>query len=99
MRREAVDAYEKQAGVSAQAEATYQRIKATTFVAIREGATATEAENTVKGQTNVRVAQIERDTEAEKLKVCMERIKGIDAERASLHKMADWSMKNPAGQE
>jgi hypothetical protein len=98
-RREAVDAYEAQAEVAAQAESTYQRIKATQFVTIREGSTATEAENTVKGKTNVRVAQIERDVESEKLKVCMERIKGIDAERASLHKLADWSMKNPAGQE
>lgn len=94
-RRKALATYVKQAEATAIAEGSYQETRAKAFMRLKnmDGGNATSAGEMVKGESDVVLAQIERDKEAAILKGRLEEIAGIDAERASLHKLADWSMR------
>jgi hypothetical protein len=43
--------------------------------------------------------EYERDIAEGMVRVCTERIAACDGERASLHRLVEWSMKSPAGME
>ena len=93
-RRQALKNYVEQAEVLAEAAGDYERRKAIAFMRLKNsGSTVTEADATVRGQEEVVMAAIARDKEAALLKGRAEEIAGIDAERASLHRLAEWSMK------
>lgn len=98
-RKRQVQAIINQVKIAARAEGAYQAKKTAAFVRIRGNTTATEAENTVKGQEEVREAMEKRDIERELIRVGYEELRSIDAERATLHRLAEWSMKRPQGEE
>lgn len=94
-RREAVIDYEDAVTAAADAEADYQKKKAVEFLRLRieGGAGVTEAAERVKGRPEVTAALRERDFRQGLLRACLERINGIDGERASLHQIAQMSIR------
>lgn len=93
-RRASVREYEAQIDTAANAESEYQRRKMTKIARLKaEGRSATEAIETAKGDDWVCEAQVNRDIAVDMKKAKLEAIAGIDAERASLHRVAEWSMQ------
>jgi hypothetical protein len=99
-RRDAVDAIVTQIDLAAEAEGVYQKAKVTAWATLKKAnKTATEAAAVLKGQPDVVTAQKDRDIQRDLIKVGYARLDTLDAERATLHRIAEWSMKiNPQGE-
>lgn len=99
-RTSAVDHYERQAKLTAEAEANYQKVKATRYLTIKNtGGTdgravaAAEAGERIKGDDEVAEAMIDRDLKRELLRARREDIAGIDEALSVLRRVAEWSMQ------
>ena len=87
--------YEADMTEAAESEAAYQAAKAKAFIALKntDGVTATEASERVRGEPEVQLAQVRRDEGEERLRLRRLQIDGLDSQRATLHRVAEWSMK------
>ena len=92
-RIDAIKAYENQGHELAKSEAMYQLAKNKAYLRLKSQHGATAAENMVKGEPDVIEHQIKRDIEVVKLRARLEDINGLDGERASLHRLAEWSQQ------
>jgi hypothetical protein len=78
---------------AAQAEADYRRRLAQAFIQTEGTAAAREAEARSKTADDC----YRRDLAAGMVKVCTERLRGLEGERAMLRALIDWSMKIEPG--
>lgn len=92
-RHKAVEELIEQINLAAIAEGNYQRTKAGAFVRLKKDCTATEAEARVKGEDDVAEAGQDRDIQRDLVKAGYARLDTIDAERATLHRLAEWSQR------
>lgn len=94
-RQTAVTAYENQVRKAAEAEANYQREKASQLILLKAkpGVSSTEAVARIKGVEEVAIKMIERDLEQGKIKARLEDIATIDEASFHLRKVADWSQR------
>jgi hypothetical protein len=90
LRRHAEAELRAQVERSATAEADYRRALATAFVTV-EGGTAAERE--ARPRAAVADLSYQRDLQAGLVKACLERIQGLDGERASIHRLVEYSMQ------
>ena len=94
--RAAEDAVSKQIDKAAEAEAEYRRSLARKILELRTGDPprgATEAETLAKGSDIVTAYGQTRDIEHARIKWTFEVLEDRRGDRASLHKIVDWSMK------
>ncbi len=94
--RDAEHALEERIDKSAKAEAEYRRQLARKIIELRTGkppAGATEAEKLAKGTDLVTAYSEIRDVEAAMVKHAFAVLEDRRGDRASLHKIVDWSMK------
>lgn len=97
-RTAAVRNYQEQAQQAADAEATYQQRKAARYVELKNTGgpdsgpvSAAEAGERLRGDDQVREAQIRRDLHHELLRARREDIAGVDEALATLRRLAEWS--------
>lgn len=87
----------------AEAEREYRKAKAQAYVVVK--ASETEGQKLTAGERDTRVEEATADLHFARniaqgmLKSAEELLDEVDAERASLHRLMDWSMKEPAGNE
>lgn len=90
-RAQLVDKLRLAVETAAQTEASYHEAKAKAMVRLRaEKVGVTEAQERVKGE--VVVALENRELANHKVTIFRERLATVDAQRASLHRMIEWSM-------
>jgi hypoxanthine phosphoribosyltransferase len=89
-RRQAREWKQRSMAEEAEKERTYRKLRAEAWLKAPES-TAKEREDWVNSET--RDARYERDIASRLVKAADERLSEVDAERASLHRLIDWSMK------
>lgn len=89
-RRQARDWYMRALEARADKERTYRHGRANAWTTTTEG-TAKEREDAVNDKTAD--ARYERDVADGVVRAALERLEEVDAERASLHRLVDWSMR------
>lgn len=87
-RRSAEQELRDQIERAAQAEADYRRALAAEFVKVD----GTAAEREAKARANVADLSYKRDLQHGLVKACQERLQGLDGERASLHRLVEYSI-------
>jgi hypothetical protein len=91
-RREAVDALEKAVLARAEAEAEYHHQRALAMVEMKKDQVAvTEAQERVKGEVADHL--LAREKAANDVLILQEKLASIDGERATFHRLMEWSMK------
>lgn len=92
-RRDVVKQLEEAVGEFAAAEADYHKAKATAMVMLTAGGGVgvTEAQERVKGE--VRDELLAREDAKNKVMILQEKLESIDGERASLHRLIEWSQR------
>ncbi len=88
-RRAAEQEHRNQIERAAEAERSYRKGLARAFVET-EG---TAAEREAKARAQVADLSYQRDLQAGLVKACMERLQGLDGERASLHRLVEYSVR------
>jgi hypothetical protein len=94
--RSAEDEIEQQITKAADAEADYRKGLAKRILELRTGTSpkgATEAETLAKGSEYVTALSQKRDIERDMVKLRFAVLEDRRGDRASLHKIVDWSMK------
>lgn len=89
-RRQARDWYMRALANRAEKERDYRKARASTWALSTEG-TAKEREDLVNERTSDQ--RYERDIADGIVRAALERIAEVDGERASLHRLIDWSMR------
>lgn len=89
-RRAAEDWHRELTEQAAEAEAEYRRALAGEFAKV-EGGTAAERE--AKARAGVADRSYQRDLKAGMVKVAVERLRGLEGERAMLRALTEWSMR------
>src|SRR3954469_15695238 len=89
-RRKSVEELERAAQVRAQSEVEYHEAKAKAMARLRsEGCAITEAQELLKGE--VSSALMQREMAVNAVMILQEKLASIDAERATLHRLMEWS--------
>ena len=88
-RRSAEEALQQQVQAAALAESDYRKAFSTAFIAAEGTAAAREAE--AKASSAAECYQ--RDLSAGMVKVCTERLRGLEGERSMLKSLIDWSSR------
>jgi hypothetical protein len=90
-KRQVIAALEKAIDEKAQAEGEYRRLKAQAMRDAREAHGATMAADMAKGDPAVVEAVIRRERAIDMVKVLQERARLCSEDRASLHRLGEWS--------
>ncbi len=88
-RREAREWFQRASQNAAEKERTYRKQRAVAWATV--DGTAKEKEDAVNDKTAD--LRFERDVAVSLVKATLERLEEVDAERASLHRLVEWSMK------
>lgn len=91
IRREAEHFHEQMTEQAAEAERTYRKALARAFAQHAGEGTAAQREATARAA--VADEAYERDLKAGMVKVALERLRGLEGERAQLRALMEWSMK------
>lgn len=89
MRRDAEQALEDYTKDAASKEQTYRKAYAQAFIK----AEGTAAEREAKAKSEASQEAYERDLAAGMVKVCVERLRGLEGERSQLKSLTEWSMR------
>lgn len=89
MRRDAEQAHEDYTKAAAEKERLYRKAYAEAFVR----AEGTAAEREAKAKADASQEAYERDLAAGMVKVCVERLRGLEGERSQLKSLTEWSMR------
>lgn len=91
LRRAAEDALESQVEASAEAERTYRKALSRAHVEVAGEGTAAERE--ARARAAAADAAYDRDLSAGMVKVCIERLRGLEREGAALRSLIEWSQR------
>jgi hypothetical protein len=89
IRREAEDTLERAVESAAATERTYRKAYASAFIQ----AEGTAGEREAKAKAGSAAECYERDLAAGMVKVCVERLRGLEGERSQLKSLTEWSMR------
>jgi hypothetical protein len=89
MRRDAEQAHEDFTRQAAEKEQAYRKAFAQAFIQ----ATGTAAEREAVAKSEASQEAYERDLAAGMVKVCVERLRGLEGERSQLKSLTEWSMR------
>ena len=89
MRRDAEQALEDYIRDAAEKEQAYRKAFAQAFIQ----ATGTAAEREAVAKSEASQEAYERDLAAGMVKVCVERLRGLEGERSQLKSLTEWSMR------